>query len=298
MSFTNCHVFSIDIEDWYQSSYDLNAPISEICVQNTRHVLDFLQVFDVRGTFFVQGLVAKQFPHLVKEIYNRGHEVQSHGYSHRPVNQMTPDEFRWEIQETSKRIEDITGEKVTGFRAPDFSIDRNSFWAFEIMTECGIHYDSSIFPLKTRRYGIDGFENGYSIIRTSSGVIHELTVNVLELNWLQRLRIPVGGGGYFRLFPAWFLKYALKKIEIQGLPFVLYCHPYEFNPQEWKYISKSVPLYLRFHQGLGRKGFQGKVSQLLSMRNFGTMTEILKSLNGTGRKIDTRSFINRCKQKH
>jgi peptidoglycan/xylan/chitin deacetylase (PgdA/CDA1 family) len=102
----------------------------------------------------------------VKEIHDRGHEIQSHGYSHRPVNRMTPGEFKREIKETSKCIEDVTGEAVTGFRAPDFSIDRDSFWAFEVMLECGIYYDSSIFPIKTKCYGIDGFENGYSIIQT------------------------------------------------------------------------------------------------------------------------------------
>jgi polysaccharide deacetylase family protein (PEP-CTERM system associated) len=288
---SNCHAFSIDIEDWYQSSYDLNAPVNEICVQNTRHVLDFLQSFNVRGTFFVQGLVAKQYPHLVKEIHARGHEIQSHGYSHRPVNRMTPSEFKREIKETNKCIEDVTGEAVTGFRAPDFSIDRGSFWAFEVMIECGIHYDSSIFPMKTRRYGIDGFENGYSIIQTASGAIHELTVNVLELNWPRGIKIPVGGGGYFRFFPAWFLKYALKKVEEQGLPFILYCHPYEFNPKEWKYLLRSVPLYRRYHQGIGREGFPGKVAQFLKMRKFKKMSEVLTNCLESERKVYTGDFF-------
>ncbi len=270
------HAFSIDVEDWYQSSYDFNASISEICVHNTRHVLDFLTHYNVRGTFFVQGLVAKQYPHLIKEINARGHEIQSHSFSHRPINSMTPAEFRGELKETNKRLEDITGNVITGFRAPDFSIDEKSFWAFEVMYECGIRYDSSIFPLRTRRYGINGFEKGYSVIKTPSGIIEELPVSILELNFPKGMRIPVGGGGYFRLFPSWFLSYCLRKLENQGLPFIIYCHPYEFNPQEWRQIMKYVPAYRRLHQGLGRNRFEGKIAQLLKLRTFGTMSDVLK----------------------
>lgn len=278
MSATTLHAFSIDVEDWYQSSHDFNAPISEICVHNTRRVLDFLSYYNVRGTFFVQGLVARQYPYLIKEIHMKGHEVQSHGYSHRPINNMTPSEFKWELMETSKCLEDITGEAVTGFRAPDFSIDEGSFWAFEVMYKCGIRYDSSIFPLETKRYGINGFEREYSLIKTPSGIIEELPVSVFQLTWTKSIRIPVGGGGYFRLFPSWFLGYCLRKLDEQRLPFIIYCHPYEFNPQEWQQILKHVSGYRRFHQGLGRRGFQGKVSRLLESKTFGTMSAVLKRL--------------------
>lgn len=274
------HSFSIDVEDWYQSSHDFNAPISEVCVHNTRKVLDFLSMYNVKGTFFIQGMVVKQYPFLVKEIDQKGHEVQSHGFSHRPVNRMGPDKFRWELQETSKYIEDITGKLVYGYRAPDFSIDEQSFWAFEIMYECGIRYDSSVFPLKTSRYGINGFKRGYSIINTPSGDIEELPVSVLELRGLQGMRIPVGGGGYFRLLPSWFLNYCLRHLEKEGMPFIIYSHPYEFNPDEWKQILKNVSLYRRFHQGLGRKSFSVKISKLLESGVFGTMSDILENIRG------------------
>ncbi len=271
------HAFSIDVEDWYQSSYDFNAPISEVCIYNTRYVLDFLSLFNIKGTFFIQGMVARLYPFLVKEIHEKGHEVQSHGFSHRPINKMRPAEFKRELTETNKYIEDITGKPVTGFRAPDFSIDRDSFWAFDVMYQCGIRYDSSIFPLKTKRYGINGFEAGYSLIKTPSGTIEELPVSVLELSWPKGRKIPVGGGGYFRLLPSWFLKYCLRKLEEQKLSFVIYCHPYEFNPNEWEQILRHVSGYRRLHQGVGRKGFQRKVTQLFESGNFGTMSEVLKT---------------------
>jgi polysaccharide deacetylase family protein (PEP-CTERM system associated) len=268
--------FSVDVEDWYQSSHDFEAPVSEQCVYNTRMVLDFIEKFDVTGTFFVQGMVARKFPSLVKEIHRRGHEVQSHGYSHKPVNGMSPEEFRQELLMTSGYIEDATGQPVFGFRAPDFSIDRKSFWAFDVMYECGIRYDSSVFPMKTSRYGIDGFKLGYSKINTRSGVIEELPVSVVELR--DGLRIPVGGGGYFRLFPFWFLRRALNKLKADGLPFVIYCHPYEFNPDEWKQIMKHIPLTRKLHQGVGRKGFRKKIERMFMEGEFGTMSDLLQHM--------------------
>jgi len=274
------HVFSIDVEDWYQSSFDMKADISPVCVDNTRKVLALLDKSGVKGTFFVQGLVAKKFPAIVIEIDAKGHEVQSHGLTHRAVNTMTPDEFRTELTETSRYIEDAIGKSVTGFRAPDFSIDRDTFWAFDVMAECGITVDSSIFPLRTRRYGISGFERGYSRIKTESGIVEEFPVSVLTASWLGGIRLPVGGGGYFRLLPGWFLKYSLEKLDGEGRPFVLYCHPYEFNPGELKDMMSVVPLYRRLHQGLGREGFPQKVYNLFKLRPFGTMAEALARLRG------------------
>jgi polysaccharide deacetylase family protein (PEP-CTERM system associated) len=274
------HAFSVDVEDWYQSSFDNKAPISERCVRNTRVVLDFLRAHGIRGTFFVQGLVARAYPGLIRQMHKEGHEIQSHGFSHLPVSSLGPAGFKKELTETSRLIEDITGEPVTGYRAPDFSIDRETFWAFEVMCECGIRYDSSIFPLRTRRYGINGFEAGYSVIETPSGRIEELPVSVYEPSWLRGVRVPVGGGGYFRLFPSWFLVRCLRAMDAKLSPFVIYCHPYEFNPGEWASISAHIPAYRRLHQGLGRRGFQGKVSRLLKTETFGTMSDVLKRFNG------------------
>lgn len=272
------NVFSIDVEDWYQSSFDHDSDISGVCISNIRYVLEMLDKESIRGTFFVQGLVAERFPHIVKEIHNCGHEIQSHGYSHRPVNRLSRSEFKEELLRTSRCLEDITGVKVNGFRAPDFSIDEGTVWAFEVMCECGITYDSSIFPLRTRRYGIDGFETGYSLIRTPSGVIEEVPVSVLEFDGLAGVRIPVGGGGYFRLLPKWFIKYSLLHFRRKGQPFVIYCHPYEFNPQEWKQISRHVPAHRRIHQGWGRDGFESKIMMLLRTGSFGTMSSLIKLL--------------------
>lgn len=274
------HAFSVDVEDWYQSSYDLTAPISEICVKNTQNILRFLSERDVHGTFFVQGLVAKAFPHLISEIHANGHEIQSHGFSHYPVSEMTPKQFLSEIRETSHRLEDITGESVTGYRAPDFSIDDRCNWAFEVLIEAGITYDSSVFPVKTRRYGIRGFENGYSIIRTASGTIEELTVSVYQIT--RTLRIPLGGGGYIRLLPLWFLKFCLNRFVEQARPYVIYCHPYEFNPAEWDHIVKHVALSRKLHQSIGRRKFPHKISALLETASFAPISCVLDNIRVEG----------------
>ena len=207
------------------------------------------------------------------EINKKGHEIQSHGFSHRPVNQMSPKKFQSELRETNKRLEDITGEPVVGFRAPDFSIDKNTFWAFEVMIEEGLTYDSSIFPMKTRRYGIKGFQGGYSIVHTASGTIEELTVSVYESPI--GIRLPVGGGGYIRLWPSWWLRFCLNKSDNQAIPFIVYCHPYEFNPKEWDQILKYIPKFRRIQQGVGRNKFPDKLLSLLKSKPFGPIYRVL-----------------------
>lgn len=272
------YTLTIDVEDWYQSTYDPSASISKICLDNTRKVLRLLSRYNVKATFFVQGMVARQYPGLVKEIKRGGHEVQSHGYSHLPVNEMSPKKFRDDLLEASKIIQDITGDPVTGFRAPDFSIDRESFWAFEVMRECGILYDSSIFPFKTSRYGIDGYTRGYSVIETPAGTVEELPVSVYQMKRPYEKRIPFGGGGYFRMFPYFFIKHFCNDLEKEGLPVVIYCHPYEFNPGELKQISSKLPLYTVLHQGIGRRTFEKKVTKLLQLKDFGTVSNLLGRL--------------------
>jgi polysaccharide deacetylase family protein (PEP-CTERM system associated) len=278
------NALTIDVEDWYQSSYDFDAPVSKLCVSNTDRALEFLSRCGTKATFFVQGMVAKAYPEVVQSIHGEGHEVQAHGFSHRPLNKMSKRQISQELEQTKKAIEDTIGKSSTGFRAPDFSIDKDTFWIFEMLIEYGFQYDSSIFPIKTRRYGIDGFERGFSLIQTPSGTIQELPVSVYEIHKPFLKRIPVGGGGYFRLYPLWFLKYFFKGLQKQGLPFIIYCHPYEFNPDEWNQIGKPVPISVRLHQGLGRRGFPGKVYQILKSGSFGTMSEVLTHFQQTDKQ--------------
>lgn len=267
------NVFSCDVEDWYQAYFKAER-VSERCYANTVTCLEILAEHDVRGTFFVQGLVADQRPEVVRAIQDAGHEIQSHGYSHRLTWDLGPDGFRDDLDRSVKVLEDITGRKITGFRAPCFSIGREEWWAFEIMGELGLTYDSSIFPMRTRRYGLP-FEPGYSIIRPDSpgaAAIEELPVSVLGEG---RFRLPVGGGGYLRLVPASLLTGALRRINRADRPFVLYCHPYEFDPDEFKKMSAAVPLYRRLHQQAFRSSVPRKIAALFRSAPFTTLEDVL-----------------------
>lgn len=280
------NALTIDLEDWYQSTFDPESEISHFCVKNTKRVLELLDKYNVKATFFVQGMVARKYPEIVKLVKEKGHEIQSHGYSHRPLNKLSPEEIKKELLETKKILEDITGKEVIGFRAPDFSIDKKRLWIFEIMAECGIKYDSSIFPVRTRRYGINNFERGYSKIITKSGVIEELPVSILKINLFKQINIPVGGGGYFRLFPYKFLSFSLDLLNKKNLPFVVYCHPYEFNHKELSMLE-GVTLFLRLHQGIGRKGFAKKLSKLLQKAKFTTISKVIEIFRNNSRSFKT-----------
>src|SRR5215210_7529996 len=157
--------FTVDVEDWYQSSVDYDAPITERVVRNVERLLAVLDEAGIWGTFFVQGLVAEKFPKLVASLVDQGHEVQSHGYSHRPLFKMTPRELRNELDRARKTVEDAAGRAVTSFRAQDFSIVRSNLWALDVLSDVGFEIDSSIFPLRTKRYGISGWEVAPHVLR-------------------------------------------------------------------------------------------------------------------------------------
>jgi len=267
------NVISVDVEDWYQSCVDCDAPISGRCYESTRACLDAMDNAGVKGTFFVQGMVAEQRPEVVRAIAAAGHDVQTHGHSHRPVNRLGPEGFRQDMLRAKGLIEDITGRQVEGFRAPDFTIDADSFWAFEVMAEMGFTFDSSIFPMRTRRYGISGYEPGYSVIKNRDGsVMEELPVTVVKRG---AVSLPAGGGGYFRLWPKAALTALFNATRADGRPFVIYCHPYEFNTREWEDMPKGYSWAFRLHQSIGRAGFPDKVRHMLGLGRFGTMKEAL-----------------------
>ena len=149
--------FTVDVEDWYQSCIDFDAPITERVVKNTEKILAILDRRNVKGTFFMQGRVAETFPKLLQLLVAEGHEIQSHGYSHRPVDKMNREELKLELELARKTVEDACGVQVTAFRAPDFTINKENLWALEVLVETGFTVDLSIFPMRTHRYGISGY---------------------------------------------------------------------------------------------------------------------------------------------
>lgn len=266
---------TVDLEDWYQSCIDFDAPISDRVVRNTTLLLQELDAGGVRATFFVQGLVALAYPGLIRDLAGAGHEVQSHAHTHRPLDQMDPAALREEIERGKAAVEDAAGVAVTAFRAPDFTIGSENLSALELLAELEFQVDSSIFPLRMRRYGIGGWELAPHRIELESGA------NLIEAPvaiWRRGpVRLPVAGGGYVRLAPGALLGSCLRDIAAGGRPPIIYCHPYEFSPDELADYRGQVPERFRRVQGLGRKAFVKRLRHLFRTMRFGRLDEVLAS---------------------
>jgi polysaccharide deacetylase family protein (PEP-CTERM system associated) len=267
-------VISIDVEDWPQSTWDRSLPITDRAGENTLRTLGILREENVRVTMFVLGKFAERFPQIIKEIRADGHEVACHGYGHLQVDQQTPDQFLVDIRQCKDILEQIIGEKVIGYRAPDFSIVGKSLWALDVLVEAGFEYDSSIMPVRHPRYGIPDWpavpvrvklRRGASILEAPLA-----TYCALGMNW------PVGGGGYHRLLPGVMSRYFARQV-MRRAPFVFYCHPYEFDVNELEEVSLPLPLSIRLHQGAGRRWFEQRFRSFVQCFGGRSMHDMLSS---------------------
>lgn len=205
------NILTFDIEEWSieKEYYDRKERYAEYD-RLLDHILEQLDLHDIKATFFCLGKIALEFPHVIKKIEAGGHEIGSHSHSHKWINKMTPEEFREDTRQAVSAIEDLIGKKVKSFRAPAFSIGESNNWAFEILAEFGIENDASIFP-GTRDFG--GFPNFTEqrpcIIQHNGIRINEFPIPLYSLPIINK-RIAYSGGGYFRLLPFGFVK---KRVE-------------------------------------------------------------------------------------
>ena len=254
-------ICTVDVEDWAQSTLDTDLPISDRAGPNMERVLDILAEENTKATCFVLGKFAEKFPACVKRIVAEGHELASHGYGHVDVFRLSPAQFREDIRRSKGQLEALTGTAVKGYRAPDFSIIKESLWAFDILVEEGFVYDASINPAVLARFGIPDFPAQLVRMQTTNG--HNLIeIPVATMKLLGR-QFPVAGGGYHRLLPFLLIRWAIERAVLRGDVFTAYCHPYEFDPNEFEHLGFHLPLKTRLHQGLGRRGFEGKFRQML-----------------------------------
>lgn len=274
------NALTVDVEDWIQSVYDHARPMTDRFAANTERILELFAQRGVRGTFFILGLAAKHAPDLVRRIHAAGHEIGSHGFGHQLVHTLTPDEFRADLVRSKKTLEDIVQAPVICYRAPAFSISRSNFHALDVIAACGFTVDASICPARTRRYGVAGAPRSLHRIVTPSGAtLVELPVTVGRL-WGRS--VPMGGGGFLRLFPAGWVGGAIRRLNASGVPGALYMHPYEFAPNELRELADAkhegirIPWRLRLHQGLGRRSFARKVDALLGSLRFGTIHRVIE----------------------
>ncbi len=241
------NILQIDVEDWYCDLDFKDWNQFEPRVANaTEKVLRILDETANKATFFVLGYIAERFPELVKRIDAAGHEVASHGYSHRRICDQTPEEFEQDFLQSVKILEDITGKKIAGYRAPQFTIMKETLWALDILKKYGLEYDSSIFPVKTPLYGIPDFplfpcalgsgENGIDFM--------EIPPSVYKVPFLKK-NIPVAGGFYLRFFPYIFIHYALQKLNKVNNVAICYIHPWELDPDKPKNDSLRWYHYYR-----------------------------------------------------
>ena len=246
---------TIDVEDYFQvAAFEkviqpatwANYP-SRV-EQNTTRILDLLDAYGVKGTFFIVGWTAERFPGLVKEIVTRGHEIGCHSYQHQKIYNQTPEEFRQDTQKAKDILEQASGQPVVGYRAPTYSITKKSLWAFDILQELGFKWDSSIFPIRHDNYGIpDAPRFAYKMPN------HNLIEYPISTALLWGRKIPVAGGGYFRILPYWFTRMALKKINQQEKePFIFYLHPWEVDPGQPKVSHAGWKSRFRHYHNLGK----------------------------------------------
>lgn len=266
------NVLTVDLEDWIQSVYDPDAPLTDHFIRNTHRLLQSLADHDAKATFFVLGLCAEKSPELIREILAGGHEIQSHGFGHRLISTQTPEQFRQDVLRSKCLIEDLICAPITGYRAPGFSITRETLWALDILNECGFTYDSSIFPIRMRRYGITGVPAHAFRVALEHGSILELPVATTKVCGM---RLPTGGGGYFRFWPYGLLKRAALQANRAGHPAIFYMHPYELNPNELQSLPIRIPWRTRIHQGLGRTAFVVRLTRLLKEFRFETIETTL-----------------------
>ena len=271
------NAITVDVEDWLQSTVDPRLPLTKWFFANTHAVLEAFAGRGVRGTFFVLGLTAEQAPQLVRDIQRAGHEVQSHGYGHELLHTLAPTQFRADLLRSKQLLEDILGQEVFGYRAPAFTITRDTLWALDVLVESGFRFDSSVFPIRMRRYGIAGAPSYPHVLKTpGGGEIIELPV--ASFRFAGR-RWPTGGGGYFRLLPYAALRGGVRQLNAAGHPATIYIHPYEYHPEEFRDLDYPISWKLRLHQGLGRRGFRNKVDRLLAEHRFGSARELIASVD-------------------
>ncbi len=270
------NAFTVDFEDWYQG---IELPYADWNKYERRIEKGFYQVFDLlnnhntKATFFTLGWIAKEYPHLIKELVNAGHEVASHGYKHEKVYDLSPQQFREDIRITKDIIENISGKVLTAYRAPFFSITEKSLWALPILAEEGHTIDCSVSPIKTWRYGLPNCPD--EIFNITEANIIEFPVSCFK-SLTKKWAI---GGAYFRLFPYSFTRSGMIKRDRMGKYNMFYIHPWEYDSQHPK-VKLERKTHFTHYTNLSKT--ISNTEKLLSQFKFDTVSNV----------------VNRYKQQH
>ncbi len=268
------NALSIDVEDWF-CVHNLSDVIKREdwpkCEQRIQksltRILGILEEKKVRATFFVLGWIAQRHPELVRMINRQGHEIATHGLSHRLLTELTPEQFEEELKLSLQLIEKNTGKKVIGHRAPSFTMTEKTLWALDILARHGLKYDSSVFPVSFHPdYGVpDAPLAPYKITEE----VWEFPLSVVKI---MGRNIPISGGGYFRILPYSFVRYGIRRANLEGRPVVFYLHPWELDPDQPRL---KLPLSKRFRHYKNLDKTERRFTRLLDEFEFAPIREVL-----------------------
>lgn len=240
------NALTVDVEDWYHVCGLKAGPDGSGATDGLERrvgigvgrILDLFREKGVQATFFVLGSIARQAPELVRDLCREGHEVASHGDSHRRLDELTPATFAEDLGKSLEELSSLTGRRVLGFRAPQWSLRRSTWWAFEVLARAGIAYDASTVPLTGM--GDRSLPPWPHRVETPAGPVLELPLTTMRCFWEH---LPVSGGLPLRVTPYWFVVEVLRAASRRGHPHVVYVHPWEFDPEQPK---SALPLGKHF----------------------------------------------------
>jgi polysaccharide deacetylase family protein (PEP-CTERM system associated) len=277
------NAMSCDVEDYFQvSAFEGHVERGDWdrlpgrLERNMDRVLALMERHGVKTTFFTLGWVAERFPNIVRAIANGGHEVASHGYSHTRVQHQSQEAFREDVSRTKKLLEDLSGQPVLGYRAPSYSIGRDTFWAIDELEKAGYLYSSSIYPIHHDLYGMPEAPRFPFRHRGGDGILEIpiSTARILSMNW------PSGGGGYFRLLPYALFEWCIRRInEQEAKPCIFYFHPWELDPEQPRPANLGLKTRFRHYLNLGR--MESRLERLLSDFRWDRVDRVFLSAEGS-----------------
>jgi polysaccharide deacetylase family protein (PEP-CTERM system associated) len=277
------YILSFDVEEHHRIEAAVNVPCSDELKRDyadrmersTRAILERLASTNTLATFYIVGEIAKSHRNLVRDIANEGHEIGTHSYDHQRVHRFTPKTFRDDLRRSIDVIEDAAGVKVHGYRAPTFSVMRQTAWAVDVLADVGLRYDSSIFPVHHDRYGVpDAPRTPFVAV----GRTHEILELPPATYSFSGQNLPVAGGGYFRLFPLMVMRAGLSQLSRKTTPAVgmLYFHPWEFDPTQPKLPLRKLSKW-RTYVGIGKS--MNRLDQLLRDYQFRRAIDVVNELD-------------------
>ncbi len=274
----NVNILSFDIEEYFHVEAARVDPAQWPAYESrlapsVERILEMLCASGAGATFFVLGWVAARHKKLIRQIAEQGHEIASHGNEHRMIGKQSPEQFLADLDTATQMLQDITGKRVLGYRAPTFSVTHRTAWALDVLEQAGYQYDSSVFPIRHDRYGVrQAPARPHYAITPSGSRILEIPPLTLDIAWA---RLPMGGGGYLRLWPTWLVGGAIAIAQRKNIPAMIYLHPWEMDPDQPVLVMSRLS---RWRHRLNLTKTSAKLDCLLRKFTFTSVQSQLQTL--------------------